>query len=591
MESPHLPASPTLRPWRDQMRAISRSVGAFLVGSEDAFLDTGARVEGLQQAAQAILGSARAAAALEPEAGSDEPAARLDRELNRLDEYLRATRESSQAASLGLEQLLAHVGAVVRAHAQLESIPPTLDMLGLNTRIENARPGVRNAGMEAVAAEVRRLADRIETSFRAVFSQASALNETAGVARVAADAFLQRQGARSSEMLRETRGALDSLRTLGRAHAAIAGRAVVTSDLLAQELAAVLVALQGHDATRQVLEHVQQALDAWETEAAAAERAGELDAGPWLGHLGELCRVLSAQVGGAHERFTTALRAISEHLRSLSRRGAELERDAGRCLPGGEESPVERVASGVERATRSLRAHLEQEQATHRAMRRVVELVGDMDGSVRDIEGIGAAVKLIALNALVETERSGRHGRVLAVLAQAMGGLAAEVVQHTGQVSHLLGQIAGLASSLAGSASLGDGLQGEAIASSLEDLARRLSDAHGRLQGAVDSLHHGTRALSDEVEGIADRISRQLAGAHRLQDIAAHLEQVGAEIARSASPRAGPGLGGSWDPLYSRYTMQTERTIHHRVLRGPTPAAGAEPALPSSPLGANVELF
>ncbi|HTP28667.1 MAG TPA: methyl-accepting chemotaxis protein [Anaeromyxobacteraceae bacterium] len=589
-------ASVALRASRDRLKAISGQLGAFLTGSEDVFLDAGSRLVGVERQARGLLESARGA--LTVGAGLDHPLEELHRELDRLDDYLRATRDRSMTGLTSLARLTECAEAIVRTRQTFESIPPTLRMLGMNTRIENSRAGAQNVEMETVAADVRRLGDLIEPKFRAVFEQASGLLQGTAGARETAETFVGRQAEWSTKMLKETRVALQSLRALSGAEEAVVARAVESSEQLARDLAGVLVALQGHDATRQMVEHAVEELGSFEQDVTSAMPVTDADAGAWLAHLPDLCRLISAQIGGARERFLQALRGISGNLSALAARGAELcNQTAGVAEGGAKGSLAEQVILGVGEATRVLRDHVAHECRSTDGMRGVVERVNGMAAHVREIEGIGTAVKIIALNALVKTARAGEGGRVLAVLAQGMGGLAAEVVRSTGEVSQILEEISTLAGTLSGATVAGEASQGAGIASALDALTVRLSEHRSRVQQGAQGIHVGSQELREAVEGIARRIAERAATARCLEALEQELERIGEGAAR----HAGQGGGAVRPPgrrtdAYERYTMHAERVIHDRVLNGverseSSTSEGSVSEGGASDLGSNVELF
>ena len=153
---------------------------------------------------------------------------------------------------------------ITNARSECEDISRTLRVLGMYTRIENARAEARSGGMETVVDDVRRLSDVIEAKFSAMLDRAVSLGEMAASARSIAKDYRARERAWSAHMLDETRGALESLRGLATFEAAVASRAISVSDRVVRNVTEVLVALQVHDATRQIIEHSIQELRAFD---------------------------------------------------------------------------------------------------------------------------------------------------------------------------------------------------------------------------------------------------------------------------------------------------------------------------------------
>ena len=584
------PDGPVLDVARERLRAVSGGLVGFLSGSEEAFLDTGSHLAGLERQARGLVDASNRAAALGSAAGSEDPARELDRELDRLERHLTMTREGAGRALQALSRVLAGAEVITAAGDDLENIPRTLRVLGMNTRIENSRAAAPNAGMESVAAEVRRLGDLVEPRFRAVIQQACSVRDTAAAGRATAEEFLRRDGSWSSQLLEETRSALEALRTLAASEGAVARRAVTASDQVAQSVGQILVGLQSHDATRQAIEHVVQELGALEDDARAAAGNGPLDPGGWLAEVSTLCELLAAQLRGARAQLVEALGQISGNLREIASQIDGLGAEAGRLAgEGGAGSPLEQVQRGVGQATADLRAHLEQERDAAAAMARVAQTVDGMAASVGEVRGLGNAVKIIALNALVETERVGDGARVLAVLAQGMGALAVEVAQRTGEMSQTLQEIAGVAGSLGGAPASRTASEGAAVAEELEGLVERLGTHHDALHAGVGALHQGGEALRREVEALAGRLDEQAGGAKAVRRLEEELERVGQEAARRAGAAGVDHAPVRSASASSRYTMRAEREIHRQVVQGGEAAADAAPA--GGELGENVELF
>ena len=572
----------TLRTIRDRFETVASGLLAFLRDSEGAFLDAGSSLGELERRSRGVLEGARRAVALGSLEGED-PAQLLDRELVRLDLYLRHSRETSGADCEALPRLVAPLEGILHARAELESIAPTLRMLGMNTRIENARSGAQNGGMETVANEVRRLADLVEPRFRGIFARTATLLEASARAQAGAQAFLERQVAWSERLVADTRASLKALGALAQTETALATEAASGAEGLARDVAAVLVSIQGHDAARQMIEHAVEELRGFEAELAATGDAGPEGAARWLARAAALCRVLPAQIGGARQELTRVLEGISGGLRSAAALVSALSARTSDLTAPGEGSPAAQVTRGVEQATATLRDHLSHSAATTATMRSVHETVQRMAADVRDVQDVGSAVKLIALNALVETARAGDRGRVLAVLANAMGDLASDVVQRTGAVSRSLEEVTAVAGGLAGGASAAQAADGAAVAAALTSLGARLTGFHARLTPETDALRTAASAVRDEVERLVARAAEAIGVAARLGEHEVTLGEV-AEAIGGDEPGSDPGGG------YDRYTMEAERTIHDRAL-GAQRRSAATPAHDPTGLGANVELF
>ncbi|ABC81150.1 chemotaxis protein [Anaeromyxobacter dehalogenans] len=591
--APEAPAA-LLEATRAQLRGVAERLSAFLHGSEDVFLEAGQRLGALAGRARGMVDAARRAAGPgDAEDGAD-PGAVLAPALERLASYLGDSRAGAARQREALERVGGRADALAAAGGALADVPRTLRALGVSTRIENCRAEVPNAGVETVASDVRRLADDVEARFAAMVARAGELARAVAAARGAAEAFAGRERAWSDRMLADTQQALAALRALAAAQAGVVAGAADASAGIAASASSVVVGLQGHDATRQILEHAAEALRAFDAEAGGG-RAGEApDAPAWLAEAAGVCRLAGAQLGGARARLLEALEAIRGSLGAMASRADALGRDLGLVAGDGVEgSPVARVERGVGAATLTLAEHLAQARAGAESARRVAEAVGGIAEQVRATRAIGHAVKIIALNALVETERAGVGGRVLAVLAREIQLLAAEVVRRTDEVSASLGAITSAAAALEVDRSAAAATEGEALSAALGALVARLGARHLALAAGTRRLREDGAALRREVDEVAARLARQLELARGLDALERELASAGARAAAGAGAAA-PAARAAGRAALERYTMSSERDVHARVTgEGAIAPAAARGGAPSAgqDLGANVELF
>jgi hypothetical protein len=577
---------------RSRLRELSRAITEFVAGSEGVFLDAGARLSGIEEQVRSLVDVSRRAVASTDAEGEGDPADQLDQELTQLELHLQTSRRSASAGLEELKRVLVQVENVRRARKTFDEIAQTLQVLGIGTRIENCRVEIPSAGMETVARDVRRLGDLIGPKFEAICSRAENLKTAASTARDTAAGFLNGQGAWSAQLLSETRATLDALRGMAASQSEVTRSAVAVSEQAAHEVSETMVALQAHDATRQALEHAVSGLKDLDRNLATAS-ADSAGIQAVAAEVMEACRLHAAQIQGARERLVQALAGIRQHLGSLAARVARLAAQTSPLAEPGEASPLERVQRGVEQAAAVLREHLELEGRTREAMGRVAGAVSEITAHLKDIDRIGFDVKIIALNALVETARSGRGGEVLAVLAQAIGGLAVEVARRTDEVSQTLAEITGSANALSSRATGAAAAEGAAIQESLARLLDRFGHRHQELRSGVQVLDQGSKALRQEADGIAGRLLVQIDAARRLADVERGLMALAEDASRELSEGAVPARGESHG-AYDRYTMDAEREIHRRTC----PKGAGSPVLPlvnpkveGDELGDNVELF
>jgi len=429
------------------------------------------------------------------------------------------------------------------------------------------------------------MGERLEPLFETIYGRSAAVRSRAEGARATVENFVGRLDAWSTRILSESRGALRALEVQESTESALAARSAAASEHLVRDLKEVLVSLQCHDATRQALEHVVEDLEAVQTEPSSAE--GEASSAGFA-EMYDVCRLAAAQVGEARQRLAAAIERIVASLRGVSGRAAELGDGLAR-LDGADaaSSPMDLVKQRVQESLRALHEQLEQETATSAATAAVATAVDDIARDMQAVQEIGRQVKIIALNALVQTARAGAEGKVLAVMAQWTERLATDVGEKTKALARELTEAARAAQTLDEGEAARLAPEGTSIACELESLLARLQEHHSLLGNAARSVRGGSLALAEQVGQVEGPLLKLLHATEALAGVENELSNLAVETQDRTGAtyyRAGQRLS-----TLARYTMQSERDVHQRVLAAAATPAG--PPVPSGELGNNVELF
>ncbi len=569
--APDIKARGSLRP---RVRQVAEAISSFLRGSETVFLETAQQLMGLEQRALGLVrGSAGAV-----EAG-ESPAASLERELEAVHGHLDESRGATRAASERLGSLVGQIKAFsVEGHA-FEELASSLRVLGVLTRIESARGGHR---LDTVADDVRRLSAQLESTFDGVLDRAAALGETASRARANSEAFLSHQARRSRDLLAGAKNSIEQLEALASAAAELSGRAGDTSEGVVREVRSVLVLLQTHDTTRQMIEHVV-------TELEELDGDRGLDEAGFRAELAGLSELEAKQLGFAREQLTKAVLDMGVGLRAVGAAVGVLA-DETRQLAGHREgdsllASVERCVSDT---ARLLREQLTLEQDIDVAMAEVARTVKTMVGSVTDLESIGVAVKLLALNGIVQTAHVGTDRAVFAALAGQMGEVAKAVALRSSAVTQRLKAVDLEAHGLQDSGLSTQVAKCGVLVTNLDTLLEKIAGYHKAVSGRVDGLLLGSAALSAEVQRLAQRLDREATQLMTLKALEAEILALGRQ---SAADGGAIRPSRRLEAAKARYTMEAERAVHRDVAGSVEAAPGkaGEPA--AGEFGANVELF
>ncbi len=328
--------------------------------------------------------------------------------------------------------------------------------------------------------------------------------------------------------------------------------------------------MQFGDIVRQKIEHTVETLQ--ETAGALQTRGRPPFHAAAAAHLA--LAVLSAQLALTEEELATARGQLTQAFSRIAESSATLlapGRQRGPAAPDGAIG-LGPLITDLEQL-HQLAAHGEQlRQRADESGRQAFATAERITAQIGEVQSINREMHLLALNAIVKTAALGAAGATLEVLSMQVHTLyvaADTAVDSIGTLARQLTDAQTHAESRAGAAApagLSEVVQqvraaAEEYTTSTQALATRADDSRGQLERA--------RARLESL----DRFAREL------RDLREHLDTAGAALAK----HFGPALAQAQQPTASlgetRYTMQSERDIHHRI--GGTPVAAVAPDTPA----------
>jgi hypothetical protein len=555
-----------------RLEGLGERLSAFITGSEDVFLRTGAQLHGLEQQAQRLIEQSSRAAQRGVREGDGNPCRELEREIGLLDRHLARSRSISSRGIEVMEIVWKHTNELLCLADSFCAIVLTLRALASSTQIENSRTGLNGGGFDTVVTDVRRMTTVIVPNFDAVLVQANQVKKTVTLALPSARKFLDQHGKESTRMRDEASMCLDALLSSATLAETLTHKAGCYSGEVAQKIAGVMVSLQVHDLSRQMIEHVADGLAEFRADAAQAVQDGSvtLDERAWMAELADVCELEMAQLGAARDKLVHGLRQIDENLRGVSRPAEELARQSS-VLAGDKRggSLLNRVERSIGNAVQSLRDYLAQERRMMESVSSVVTAVTSMEALITEISRIGADAKVVGLNAMVKACNAGRDGHTLTVLAKAIQDVSENIALQSKEAAGLMTAIREAATGLFGGAdndAAMSGEEGESIAAGLERSLSALRAYHGELSSSVDSLRLGSATLSSEVGEIARQLGEMIGRADMLRSVEHELRGV-----RELAERLAGDLPSSRRPKRKHsaaqlYTMEFERQVHQGTL-------------------------
>jgi hypothetical protein len=347
---------------------------------------------------------------------------------------------------------------------------------------------------------------------------------------------------------------------------------------ISNRIATAVSALQVGDMTRQRVEHVESALQTLQDilSGSDAEILGDAALpGDWQSALvGAICNLQSQQLAGATEMFNREVVEAEEALNQLARDSKTVTDHSQQVYGNGDAkgaSPLASLNAELGRAALVL-ADCEAERG------KLDSVAADVEATVRvllgHVEAVGeieANMRLVSLNAAVKCAQLGPRGTALNVIAHQLRQLTGETVVSAKAAMSNLEEAGALAQSFHG-ASTGDRasrvrqLEEEATAS-----MSLLATVEKRLAGALTILRDdGPRAVG-LLGAAASGFSGHAEIAQSVLDIQNRIEALmnengfdaeGAPVADGVSIRI-------FQKLRSRYTMESERSLHDRLFGAP----------------------
>ncbi|MDR3538966.1 MAG: hypothetical protein P4L71_20900, partial [Acetobacteraceae bacterium] len=332
------------------------------------------------------------------------------------------------------------------------------------------------------------------------------------------------------------------------------------------KVAAMIVALQLGDITRQRIEHM---VDAIILMTDLAYPGGDHAAAP----VAAGCALAAAQLRDTAVELDQEAERIAGRLASLAEDAREVGRVSEQTYGGADRAHSNCIAK-LEQDVRDTSALFEQvwhaRDETERRVGEVSDAADRLVAHVRTLGSIEADIHIMGLNTTLKCGRLGTIGRPLSIIAQALRDCGKGVMGQVGTASQQLQQLVALTASLTGAADeTPDGGTTGQRPSAARSVADRMLTALGQLShagqalvGALAGLQRDSLAASSLLETAAAGFSVHRDLSEVLRSAAATLDGIAAESDTvDADPAATAAL---LDRVAASYTMARERDIHRR---------------------------
>ncbi|AAR34663.1 methyl-accepting chemotaxis protein [Geobacter sulfurreducens] len=583
-----------LQVWKSCLADAGDRLQQVTGSTEEEFLAVGARLHEFYSRAGDIERMTRGVAenVLGDEFGSDMKS--LSAILDRIAAYLGQADSQTEQLTQTLRSVLELIDRVDTPLEGFRKIIKNLHMLSTAVKIESARLGEGAAGFNTLAEDVERLSVSIKEKSTRILGEKDSLGRVItdtleSISRIEAS---QREDVR--RIISETGENLGALSTLHARCSDVANNVATLSAEIADSIGEVVTSLQFHDITRQQIEHVKEAL---EDVVRHLDNPGDNPQGD-VAEAAEVCDLQLAQLLHSRDELVSAVERIILNLRDIVAKETRMSEET-RGITGSADqtghSFFARMEDEMASVSRVLTDNVRAKRDTASAMTLVVSSVNDISAFVTDIEEIGTEIELIALNSQVKAANTGDGGAALGVLAESIQHLSVDARTRTGDVSVTLREVTEVTGRLVMEVDADVSSGTDEIERLLVELKRLLDSVesiNSRLLGLLADMDSAVGSLSTDIEAATSGLSVHNTAGALLDEVATALEETLRDMRRAVPAATRRGNGGKLLDLAQRYTMHSERTVHHRVVGGGTPAvATGATASPGDGLGDNVELF
>jgi len=591
----------SLDEWQDRLSRPGRDLLELQALTENSFLFIGDQLRDFHQRTGGIEEAANAVKQALTGEGAAEGVRHMQALIERMSTFLEEIRQSSQNNASALRAICKALAGLDSPLQSFQRITRTLQIIGITTRIERSEYREENKDGTVLSEGLRHLAGMIAGNMLEIIDQVSVL-------RSLSETALRNESALNNEQSARARTAIDTARSVFAEQVGNRQRALQKSDDLARTsaeisrcVAEVVSSVQFHDITHQQIEHVNHALGSFCDEMIRGQKRAAADEIMALESVvAEGCRLQAEQLEHSRGELCGAMRRIIGSLHDLADAVLSLVEEA-RELAGSTRQDGATFFAAVEPAIASVAAILSENLSTAsrsaQAVREVIDASATMVRLVDEIERFGAEMKVLALNASIESVHVRAGGSALGVIADSIQELAHEALLQTEALSAGLKQITACAESLANVGANELSIEGEKVSNLRDDsdyMLQSLRKANSEVCGQLERMNADAGKLAADISETADMVHVHDEAERILNRAATALFDVAGNFRTSSADWQRVRHIPLFQQMQQRYSMQSERAIHRQVL-GETAVEEViektESVGTDIGLGANVELF
>lgn len=482
-------------------------------------------------------------------------------------------------AARNLAALVEVAEALGKLHSQgsnISRVAMILKSSGCSFAVESARSTQCQQSFGAFVEELRGLAEKISTIGDGIGSQSRETQQSLENLTCVIQGNLEqlrKLTAQSETAVRHSTEQMQGL--LDSSHRALQ-EADQRTRQIARRAGDAVFHIQFGDIVRQRLEHVVAALeDASAADMDPGKAALILDIQhAQLEAMRTEIEETRTQLVGAFVGLADESSQLAEGVRGLA--GSETS-GGGRTLFDGLKAELQRLED-LQRQGRKLCVQ------ANDTSKRAIESAASLSRHLDEVQDINREMHLQALNAIIKTALLGEEGRTLEVLSTHVHAVFQEssgIVQETIRILEQVRSSAHSTDTGSGSTAENHDLQG-----GLEQIVK----VHGEFQGISTSALALVEKQNSRLKDVTERLEFLVGLSGRLGEFNAGMRALRATLPE-ASPVVPAEAEAELAPLSRRYTMESERAVHRRILGLTEPKPAVRAVQPAAQTDDNLDFF
>ena len=567
---------------RNTSQMLHDNIHALSTWSENEFLTIGERLNGLQQHTSRLSGLSLEVLDIISGNATDKIFNSITDILDRMDISLEKMNLQIRKDLGYLNDIINHFDSIFGFESEFEKIVKTLQAYSRATRIESTRLQEMGTDFNDLGKRIENFSNLIQDKFTRFFRKISQLKNTFKNTILKINRVQIEQLKETRENINNTLSSLIVLTNRQTSSYVIAEMVTKMSNKVSTSFIEIIMSLQSHDAVRQRLEHVGEALS-WgivrlderdfSTFQNEDESSFKID---FLRRMLEYKALTDLSYKQLNEAGITFYQSVSTVLENIGNVGTNISLLNGKVkdLIGNSRmvkaAYLNDIEDGVKLLINMLKENTKNRQNLTDLIVTASEEVSSFTNFINEIEAIGSEIEMIALNARIKAAKAGIEGAAMAVVAQHIKQVSVSTQGNTESLLHSLKKITDTAKTLYDNVDNGKRLSGQIgsteILDELEESLVELREINQQVIEKTNEINAFNQDINKTVKDITVNTNFHDQFREQAQQILSQIQNMANELAPYSFNLPNSAVKIPLRVLAQQYSMDQERDIHAEIL-------------------------